>query len=227
MSFTFTQQGADSFTPNANPLNPTNWTSSLNTDSFASLQAVSGTCRVTATSIDCCGFYTGVATPLNGYAQVTIAAFDKTNADSPGFEFFLRSSNDCNNQYAPYMGSNGDGTCFGGIAIVVDGSETDFGTFDSLPFAVNDVWKAWIYGTTLYLSQNGTIVAQYTDTNNTFPSAGLLGIDISSLDALTTVELSSFSMGVVTSSSTPATSNWDAQDGPLFQFSGLSKLNQF
>src|SRR5665213_4094460 len=76
MSLVFTQLASDNFTPDANPLNPSNWTTA--TDGYTNLQALSGFCVQTASG-GSADLYTGVVFPNDQYAQATLSLLTGTD----------------------------------------------------------------------------------------------------------------------------------------------------
>ncbi len=197
MSLIFTPLAADNFTPDANPLNPAKWTPSSDIVSFSDLEASGGYAICSQTLIDCTGFYTGVPTPVNQYATVKLASIDLSIMNA-GFYFPLRSSSDENDQYTVYCYSSGDSSTVDlGCSRLIGGSEVTLKDVPSSPFAQGDVFTAAIVGSSIYMFQNGVQIFKVTDT--TFASAGMIGIDIASEADTSSVKLTNFIIGSVSS----------------------------
>jgi hypothetical protein len=196
MGLTLTPLATDNFTPNANPLNPTNWVASGNTDSFGPLQASSSTAICTSTFIDCTGFYIGVAQQQNGYITVSCPTLNLESENSAGFYITLRSDNGQDNQYLGGILAPGDGTVNYFIQEILEDNDTFLAGPTNFTFTPGDTFTFAVVGNQQFFLHNGTIVLQ--GVNGDIGAAGYQGIDIGSEAALTDCALSNFIIGSAT-----------------------------
>jgi hypothetical protein len=217
---TLTPQATDNFTPDANPLNPTNWQQSTDMEGeFEPLQALSGTCVATSDDqIDFGELWIGSVSPNDQYVSIQLNQI--VNDGASGFAGFLRSSPDMANQYEISIFSVDATHLRVLMSVFVDGAEYDFASLESFTYANDDVFTFVAVGSNFYVLQNGTIILHGSDT--TF-SSGLLGLNI---DPFTTpnvdaVILSSFVMGSVSSGGSTGWSPVDCRDFATFPNSAV------
>lgn len=192
-AFTFVPGVAADLTgPDANPLNPAQWSVP---GAFEAFQLVSNKIEATdsGAQFSGSGFFTAFTSPPNNqYIDVTMSAFSDGSITG-----LLRATSDFNNGY---LISALAGVGLLGVVREVSGVQDNF---QGLNPAVNgqpgDVFRFAIFGSTLYVYQNGTFVGGYADP--TFASGGVgLGFDPNSDQ--TTITASAFVAGQVTAAPT-------------------------
>ena len=132
----------------------------------------SGVCEATVTTTHCGAYWSGKSWPADQYVEITIGS--GYTSDVTGYFIpLLRQSSSANTNYRAYIQTGVNG-CF--FYAIVSGTAFLLDTFTLSP-AANDVWRFSVTGNVLTLSQNGTIVRTFTDTNN-YVTSGSPGIDI-------------------------------------------------
>lgn len=157
-TYIFTPLGGDTFSINANPVNPTNW-APFPAGSPA-LKALGGQCLATTIAEDCDELFIGVTLPANQYAQFTVAA----TAGVIGL--FVRASNISDDGYFMELGPTGP-DCL----VSFGDNESDFPQFIG-PVNVGDIIIFAALNSTLLCFQNGNLVQQITDTHLTTGTTG-------------------------------------------------------
>lgn len=210
MSLVFTQLAADSFSPNANPLNPANWTTA--SDGFTNLQALSGFCVQTAVG-GSGDLYTGVIFPNDQYAQITLNALTTTDVAIVG----VRSdpSGDSLGVYLTMFNNTGPTMTLS----ITDGLNNLYfnGAF---PFNFGDVFKIAAIGTSISAYQNGVLI---TTVPQMIAATGNPLLIVEGASSSST-KLSSFSAGSVASPVSTAYSVPDCRHYATFP-NGSSNVN--
>lgn len=179
MSLTLTPLASDNFDYTQNPLPSPPWT-----NGGYNLQALGGYCEAAYTG-NGFGAYTGISSPDDQYASITIRSIDLANAPEVGL--FVRS--------------NGVTLTTGYKLLYVDSGffwlyKLESGSFQilqlpSVSLQAGDVLTLAVVGTTLYVLYNGTVIGSVVDT--TYASGTtmmMLGPD-----NLTDVTVSNFTTG--------------------------------
>jgi hypothetical protein len=183
MSLNLTPIASDNFTrANENPLSQGgNWT--LDTFGDAPLEIVSDLCQSTTVFSNAGEFYSGVSTPNDQYASMTISF--PTN----GGENLLNRATDNGSTLTSLpayrlivFNFTGGWELFAATSLIASGPST---------VASGDVWTLAVVGTTVYIVQNGTILDTIT---NTSYASGLTMLAISP-NASQSATLSNFVMG--------------------------------
>lgn len=201
VTLTLTPISTDAFTPNANPLNPTNWqqVQGSGVGEFEPLQALNGTCVASSDdSTDFGELWIGSSTPGNQYVSIKLNSIVADG--STGFAAFLRSSADFQNQYEIGIFSVDSTHLRCVMSVFVAGTEYDFASLESFTFSANDAFVFAVVGTDFYLLQNGTSILHGSDSNF---ATGLAGLNINpfTLPNASAVVLSNFIVGSASTSS--------------------------
>jgi hypothetical protein len=151
----------------------------------------SGECEATVTSTHCGAYWSGAVVqsggtwPADQYSEVTLLGFDAASYIIP----IVRASASANTQYRLYIQM---GASHSFLYAIVAGTANLLATYTIIPVA-GDVWRLSVTGEVLSVSQNGSVVQTFTDTNNYVPS-GSPSFDIFA-DATASVIVSKWAAG--------------------------------
>jgi hypothetical protein len=145
----FTQLASDNFTPNANPLNPANWT--VLPGGFNALQALSGFCQDGGGG-DAGEVYTGVVFPLDQYMQMTLNALNVGDL----MEFSVRQDAAGITSDFIDLANNGNGT----LRLSVFNGDINPALYinPALPFSFGDTFRIAAVGASIYVYHNGILL---------------------------------------------------------------------
>jgi Chitobiase/beta-hexosaminidase C-terminal domain len=137
----------------------------------------SGVCEATVASTHCGAYWSGAVPPgdtggtwpADQYCELTITAIQATGYVIP----MVRCSSGANTQYRAYLET---GASHAFLYAIVAGTANLLATF-TITFTTGDVWRLSVAGTVLTISQNGSTVQTFTDTNN-YVTSGSPGLDI-------------------------------------------------
>lgn len=188
MSLAFNVLFTDEFTPDANPLNPANWTTMTD---FADLQAVSGFCEASVLAdVNICGaVYTG--SPINGDQFVTATITADQTVLGGELEMTVRTditfTDGASFNIIPTGTGNSSWSLVTGIVLAT-------GTTVVAP---GDVFTLACVGKTFYVFQNGVSLAVGTDNSATLSNLPSITIEVA--NSLSDIKLTDFTTGTVTS----------------------------
>jgi hypothetical protein len=174
MALILTPLATDNFAPNANPLNPANWTQYSDSGAYSgSLRAVSG--QALGQSADVGGFdgnyYSAIVTPDDQFVTATLAQWIKGNGQEA--DILLRSDPTGDAVfYDMYILDNADGLT--AAVLVVNQDNSVFYENDSVTVNAGDVFTFAVIGSTGYISQNGVFVDPFPVSGADSGAAGLL-----------------------------------------------------
>jgi hypothetical protein len=221
MSLTFTPVATDNFTPNANPLNPAHWTTMTDATYYGTARAQGGSFEATNTTYNngliAGAFYTGATFPANQYISVKLNAWALSSYDE--IDFQLRSP-DLTGDLGYFLAvlDNGDGTTTTiefGYTPVGGGDSINLYENDSVIVGVGDTFVFGVIGYTLFLYNNGVLIASVVDPTQQYTAAGYLGMDVDPQNSASEIKLGTFAAGLVTESiPVPPSSN-------IQQFAGV------
>jgi len=204
----FTQLASDNFTPDANPLNPANWTVP---SGFNAMQALSGRCQDNGGG-DSQSLYTGVVFPLDQYMQVSL------NALNVGDLIELGVRQDAAGTTSDFidLSNNGNGT----LTLSVFNGDTNPALYvnSTLPFSFGDTFRLAALGSAIYVYHNGALLTQQTEV---VPQTGVPAPSISIQGAVTN-QVSVFSAGSVSATATLSGSVGAAGAGATITLTGTS-----
>lgn len=192
MSLVFTPLVTDSFTPDANPLNPAKWTQS-SLAGVGPLQAVGGVCEAAALNVIAGSgeFRTDISFPNDQYVKITVPAL----ASSNDFSLTIRGNLAETNEYFWEILNNGDGTAQWFLSLILAGVQSFLTIPASGPFALGDTYILAAVGTTLYGLRNNVVVWTVVDSSL---SSGAVAISIDEVLVSTSeIQLSNFEAGLV------------------------------
>jgi hypothetical protein len=187
---TFTPTATDSFTPNANPLNASFWTTF---SGLSNLQALSGKCIATS-DVACGEYYSGASFPANQFVMVTLSNWIVGNGQD--LLLPIRSTTDFENNYVLDIGDNAGGGTAEIILTLLSGGGQGTILYDneSAIVAAGDTFIIAAVGTQISAYHNNTLLAAAND--STF-SSGHLGVYLGPVVGTTDVEVQSFMAGTV------------------------------
>ena len=173
MALILTPLATDNFSPNANPLNPANWTTWTD-GATQPLRAVSGVAiqRHADVGVNYSGdYYSGIVVPNDMYITATLA--DWVPANGPEADFYFRSDTaDSVSFYDLYLAGNGDSTS---TIILIDQNGGIYYEDDTAAISAGDVFTVAVVGQNLYLYQNGVLLTN-PSTIGTGPTSGVAGL---------------------------------------------------
>jgi hypothetical protein len=179
MSLTLTPLASDNFAYSSENLPNPPWTAV-----FSALFANAGICEASGNTA-CAEEYTGISSPDDQYASLTIQTFN--NLNEPEVALYIRSNSEFTAGYKLlYVGAG-----FLKVFLLQSGS-FEILSLPSVPAAQpGDVLTFAAVGTTLYVLYNGTVIGSVVD--NTYASGGT-GMFLDP-DFITDVAISNFTTG--------------------------------
>jgi len=183
--FILTPQGGDTFNrANENPLDPTNWTAqSLDTMQIISDRCVAGF----GTNDDCRERYLTAPSSGDQYCQVTVNSLQSTG--QPYVELLARITVGAPPTFYRFFIENTSGSSFTANIFGVNVGTLYTG---ACTFTPGDTWALACVGNQIQIVQNGTVIAQVTDTTYT---SGLVGLGLSTGTNAVIPGLSNFVFG--------------------------------
>jgi hypothetical protein len=192
-NLTLVQTASDNFQrANENPLASPPWTQ----NGTNALQVVSNLCESSIVGSGEFEIYSGTTLAANQYAGAT---FGNTPSNDSTLYVFVR------NQFSSSVSPSGEGYAlelFGSGSssffnlYACNGSANVIASASNLTVSNGDVWNLAAVGSTIYVLQNGVIVTSATDT--TWASGQYSALGIQANVALTTLQLSLYSIGTAT-----------------------------
>ena len=192
MALILTPLATDNFVPDADPLNPANWTTWTD-GSTQPLRAVSGVAiqRDADVGVNYSGdYYSGIVVPNDMYITATLANW--VPANGPEADFYFRSDpTDTVSFYDVYLSGNGDSTS---TIILTDQNGGSYYEDDTAAISAGDVFTVAVVGQNLYLYQNGVLLTN-PSTIGTGPTSGVAGLFALAFVAASDVGWSNFIIG--------------------------------
>lgn len=196
-TFTSNQLAVDTFQRvNENPLNPANWSVAFGGvgAGIDPLQVLSEACVPSVLNTECAEFYSGIATPNDQYAEVTLGPF---TPGTPGPIIFVRG-NDFSDGYFLEIDQLSDGSFLTQLGVQADEGlvAVILGTYGG-KISAGDVVRLSATGSTVTATLNGVTIIQAVDANLT---VGYCGIDLASVGSISECSVTKFAMGGFTPS---------------------------
>ena len=195
MALILTPLATDNFVPDADPLNPANWTTW--TDGLTQpLRAVSGVAiqRDADVDVNYSGdYYSGIVVPNDMYITATLA--DWVPVNGPEADLYFRSDTAATaGFYDVYLLGNGDSTS---TIILTDQKQKSYYEDDTAAISAGDVFTVAVVGQNLYLYQNGVLLTNPSTIGTGPTSGGVAGLFALAEVAVSDVGWSNFIIGSV------------------------------
>ena len=196
-TYVFTPVYTNSFTgSNQNPLDPTKWALHAGDPTTVVLQILNGSCQGTVLNTDADEYLT-IPLPNNQYVRFTLESLVVGTGSFAQMQI-RADAFDSQTTYNVAISDNGDNTFFLDVASGFNIDKAyDIFISPAISFSPGDVFTFGVYGSTLFLYQNSTLLLNNVDPLNKHIS-GFVGIDLTPVTALTDVTAINFEAGSVT-----------------------------
>lgn len=205
MGLVLTPTFTETFVPNANPLNPANWT--VFTGGFLSLVASNGVCETPSVGASSANYYSGSALPNNQYASIQIVRLAPDNS-GPLVSLYVRASADLSlgnilevfytpGQYQAFMSWGASGSTTANLNTVNAG----------------DVFTLAVVGNNYYFLQNNTLIIP-VQTDPTGQGSLFTALEVEAFNTLSDCLVTNFVTGSASGSYTEPYSVPDCRTSP-------------